>query len=231
MRVVLVRHGQTDYNLTGRMQGQIDIPLNEVGLRQAKEVAPLIALQEPSLVISSPLVRARKTAEAIADAAGVQLEIDARLIERGFGRLEGLTREQMEQQEPELYRKWLEYADVECAESRQTVGDRVAACIRDVAARVMDDAAKAELVDPDKVLDLDEHEHKELTVVLVTHGSAIANGLATLLGIDPTTWSGFRGPDNCHWSVVIPGKRNPGWRLVEHNTRRVPDPDAIQSRS
>jgi uncharacterized phosphatase len=91
--ICLVRHGETDWNSTGRYQGQIDIPLNEVGLQQAAVVAAVIA-NEPAwdAIVSSPLARARQTAEAIASAVGIEeLIFDADLKERSYGEAEGLT--------------------------------------------------------------------------------------------------------------------------------------------
>ncbi|MES8151672.1 histidine phosphatase family protein, partial [Cutibacterium acnes] len=69
-RLVLVRHGRTSYNVQGRLQGRLDIDLDEVGRRQVAATAPVIAAMEPAAVLSSPLQRARHTAEAIASAAG-----------------------------------------------------------------------------------------------------------------------------------------------------------------
>ena len=91
--ICLVRHGETEWNRTGRYQGQMDIPLNEHGLQQAAAVATAIA-GEPSwdAIVSSPLSRARKTAEAIAQAIGIdEITLDADLKERNYGEAEGLT--------------------------------------------------------------------------------------------------------------------------------------------
>ena len=82
--LVLVRHGRTDVNARGLLQGRMDLPLDEVGLVQAAEVAK--ALAAPDRVISSPLLRARETAEAF----GLPVEIDERWIELDYGELDGL---------------------------------------------------------------------------------------------------------------------------------------------
>ena len=105
-RVVLWRHGQTDMNLTGRIQGARDFPLNEAGLRQAREAAAALAPLEPSLIVSSPLARARQTAEALSRVVGVDVETDDRLKERSFGLFEGLTGAEIEERFPEQYRAW-----------------------------------------------------------------------------------------------------------------------------
>lgn len=91
LTVAFVRHGLTDWNLEGRMQGHADIPLNAIGRQQAEALA--VRLQEESwdAVYSSPLSRARQTAEIIARPLDLQIEADERLLERGHGKIEGTT--------------------------------------------------------------------------------------------------------------------------------------------
>ena len=78
-------------------------------------------------------------------------------------------------------------------ESRGEVGSRVAECVSD------------------------HFDEVEGVLVVVSHGSALTQGLVKILGLDPLAWQGLRGLDNCHWSTVIPYSRKPGWRLVSHN--------------
>ena len=85
-----LRHGQTAWNAEGRFQGHTDIPLNDVGLAQAREAARILARCPIDLVIASPLLRARKTAEIVSEALGKPLLFDDELKERHFGRFEGL---------------------------------------------------------------------------------------------------------------------------------------------
>jgi len=90
--ICLVRHGETDWNLNRRYQGWEDIPLNEAGLGQARVVAQTIAGEEWDAIVTSPLSRARQTAEAIAAALGIdEIMEDPDLRERGYGEAEGLT--------------------------------------------------------------------------------------------------------------------------------------------
>ena len=84
-RLVLWRHGLTDYNVAGRIQGRVDIPLNDAGLAQASAVAPAIAAMEPTAIVSSPLGRARQTADVLSAAVGVDVRVDDALMERSFG--------------------------------------------------------------------------------------------------------------------------------------------------
>ena len=87
--LLLVRHGETDWNRLGRWQGHSDTPLNARGREQARELAP--QLDGVDVVYSSDLARARETAEILAEELGADVRLDARLRERGFGAWEGLT--------------------------------------------------------------------------------------------------------------------------------------------
>jgi broad specificity phosphatase PhoE len=84
-----LRHGATDWNRQGLFQGRTDNPLNEDGLRQAHEAAEVLRSAGISRIVASPLVRAAKTAEIVADAIAVPLTIDAGIIEFDFGSFEG----------------------------------------------------------------------------------------------------------------------------------------------
>jgi len=91
----LLRHGQTDWNVAGRLQGTSDIPLNETGVAQALAAAQAIVASEWDVLVTSPLSRARETAQSIASAHGRhQLVIDDRFLERAFGEAEGLKYEE-----------------------------------------------------------------------------------------------------------------------------------------
>jgi broad specificity phosphatase PhoE len=86
-----LRHGQTDWNLQGRLQGHSDVPLNETGLSQANVAAEQLSGQGVELVISSPLIRALKTAAIVAEHIQRPIRVDSRLMERTFGSFEGLV--------------------------------------------------------------------------------------------------------------------------------------------
>jgi 2,3-bisphosphoglycerate-dependent phosphoglycerate mutase len=96
----LIRHGETDWNLQKRIQGHVDIPLNDTGLQQAKRVAERMRSEPITALYSSDLQRARHTAECIARHHGIEVQLDERLRERNYGLLEGLTREEIDQQFP-----------------------------------------------------------------------------------------------------------------------------------
>ena len=89
--LVLIRHGQTAWNEQGRWQGQQDVPLSDLGLRQAQAVAARLRHTHVDAIYSSDLRRASDTAAAIATAVGVPVRLDARLRERSLGLFEGHT--------------------------------------------------------------------------------------------------------------------------------------------
>lgn len=89
MKLYVVRHGQTDYNVQKLFQGHIDIPLNEVGIEQAKQTAAKFENVSVDVILVSPLIRAVQTAEYISAVTGVKPQIEKRLIERCYGDMEG----------------------------------------------------------------------------------------------------------------------------------------------
>jgi probable phosphoglycerate mutase len=105
-RVFAIRHGQTAWNATQRMQGQLDIPLDATGRQQAARLASALTGEGLEAIYSSDLVRARATAEAVAQRCGLPVCTDMRLRERGFGRFEGLTHAEIELRWPEDAARW-----------------------------------------------------------------------------------------------------------------------------
>ena len=90
-RILLWRHGQTDWNTVNRFQGHSDIPLNAVGQYQAKHAANILIGMQPTKIISSDLSRARETAQALANLANLSVEVDIDLRETNGGLWEGKT--------------------------------------------------------------------------------------------------------------------------------------------
>jgi broad specificity phosphatase PhoE len=91
MAIYLIRHGETDWNRQGRLQGLEDIELNSTGVRQAQACARALSGLTISGIVTSPLRRAKVTADIIAAELGLPVIVDAGLTERDFGRLSGLT--------------------------------------------------------------------------------------------------------------------------------------------
>jgi len=199
--VVLLRHARTAYNASLRLQGQIDIPLDDVGRWQAGEGGSALASSHRATrIVSSDLGRALETATAYADALGGALvQTDARLRERGFGEWEGMTGEELSARWPEEYAAWRRGAEPAGAgaESKAEVAARMAEAVAEHAEQLDDDA----------------------TLVLVSHGAAISLAVTALLGLDPTSWRGLAGMHNVHWSHLHRAGLGavPAWRLVAHN--------------
>jgi probable phosphoglycerate mutase len=105
-RLVLVRHGETDWNCAGRIQGHTDIALNETGRRQAARMALALQGAELDAIVSSDLARARCTAEALAAVTGLPVALDRALRERSFGRFEGHSIAEIQASHPEEARRW-----------------------------------------------------------------------------------------------------------------------------
>jgi broad specificity phosphatase PhoE len=109
MRLYFVRHGESTWNVEGRFQGQLDAPLSDLGVRQARAVAQRIAREvQPAAIVSSPLSRALRTAQIIGEACGIPGSIDERLLEICHGEWQGLLKEDVMRRWPALYRQWHE---------------------------------------------------------------------------------------------------------------------------
>ncbi len=105
--VILVRHGQTAWNVNERFRGQADVPLDEVGAQQAERTAERIARQwAPAAVYCSPLSRARVTAEEIAAQCKVAVQVDRMLSDIDYGSWQGLTPEEARRRYPRQMRRW-----------------------------------------------------------------------------------------------------------------------------
>lgn len=105
-RLIVVRHGQTDWNLGQRIQGHTDIDLNAEGRRQAQQLAAALAGEDLHAVYSSDLRRAHDTAAACAARHGLAVQAATGLREREFGHFEGLSFTEIEQRWPEQARRW-----------------------------------------------------------------------------------------------------------------------------
>ena len=118
-RLVLLRHGRTASNAEGRFQGHLDVPLDDVGLAQAEAAGGALAgeLAEKVAagavrVVSSDLVRARRTAEIVAGHLGVPVTVDPALRERDGGSWQGLTREEIKARHGEEFARWMAGEDL-----------------------------------------------------------------------------------------------------------------------
>jgi probable phosphoglycerate mutase len=104
--VIAIRHGETAWNVETRIQGQLDVPLNERGRDQARRLSQALSSEKLDAVYASDLSRARETARAVAHRAGVPVIHEQGLRERGFGLFEGFTFQEIERRWPEQSRRW-----------------------------------------------------------------------------------------------------------------------------
>ena len=105
-RIIAVRHGETAWNVDARIQGQLDIGLNETGRWQAKRVGEALAAEDIKAVYSSDLGRAHQTAQSIAEVAGIPVIPDEGLRERSFGMFEGKTFDEIHETWPDHAHYW-----------------------------------------------------------------------------------------------------------------------------
>lgn len=202
-RLIIWRHGQTDWNLQGRWQGQADIPLNEVGRAQARAAAPTLAGYGLTHLFSSDLLRAVETADILADICRLPVTRDPRLQEINVGNWVGRTKDQIGTEFTEVLIREEAGEDVvrgETGESVRQVAARTAAAITEIAAGVPDDSV----------------------VGIVMHGLAARVAAFELMGLTPDHAKSFRGLENCAWLVLDRGVRHDGapiWRLEAYNSR------------
>ena len=141
-RLLLVRHGETEWNAIGRLQGHSDIPLNDTGRAQAKGIAVRLASHGITRVWTSDLCRARETGTIIAAHLGLgEPDVEADLRERRFGIFEGLTRDEIAARYPVEWRAWQERtAEPEGGEPRESSIARLAAALERLHAQTADTA-------------------------------------------------------------------------------------------
>ncbi len=134
----LVRHGESIYNAEGRVQGQEDVPLSELGLRQSRAAAEALSTFPVERIYSSPLRRALQTAEVIAARLGLPILLDDRLKELHAGIFQGKLRRELPQLFPEEYAAWSSgdpYYVIPGGQSRFQVRQRGEAALREIAER------------------------------------------------------------------------------------------------
>jgi probable phosphoglycerate mutase len=194
--LILWRHGQTAWNAAGRIQGQTDIGLSDLGVEQARAAAPRLAALKPTVLISSDLRRAADTQAALAPLVDLPVVYDARLRERHFGDWEGLTHPEITARWPESFARWRRGEPVHDAgvEEVDTLSKRTATALQEAV-----DAAP-----PDAV------------VVAATHGAAARYATCALLGWPPEFAPTLGALHNCHATHLLFDSVR-GWQLAAHN--------------
>lgn len=157
MKLLLTRHGQTNWNVAGKIQGKTDIELNETGIKQAEATREKLLNEKIDVIISSPLKRARKTAEIIGKGRNIPIIIDKEIEERAFGEFEGMKAKEFDFDGIWNYKLNKQYEGVEC--------------IEDLFKRI------------ENFLNKIKEEYKDKTVLLVTHGGVTVPIRVILEGI------------------------------------------------
>ncbi len=138
-RVILVRHGQTEWNRVERFRGRADVPLNEVGLAQAQSTGRRVAAEwQPSAVYSSPLSRAVRTAEAIAGHFGLPVQVHPSLADIDYGQWQGLTPEEARVRWSEMVDAWYnapQRAQIPGGETLAELRERALATVEELCGR------------------------------------------------------------------------------------------------
>lgn len=196
-RVLLWRHGQTEWNVINRVQGHSDVALDAVGRSQAVAAASRLAAERPDLIVSSDLQRCRDTAAALAAVTGLPVHTDPRLRERNFGEWQGLTSAEIATAYPAENASWRRGEPIRGfgIEDLDDLAKRVAEGVRDAVAMAGSG-----------------------TAVIVTHGGSSKFVLGELLGWPAEVVRRIGGLGNCHWTELEYDEMR-GWLLRAHNVR------------
>ena len=199
-RLVLLRHGRTAWNESGRAQGHADIELDETGHAQAQAAARHLAGLAPAALWSSDLARARQTAGYLAAACGLKVSCDARLREFDVGERQGLTLDEFADLYPAEYAGWVRGAGmlpVKGGEDADDVEHRIVPALQDCLASL---------------------GHGE-TGVVVGHGASMKVALAGLLGWPQELTGSLKGVDNCAWVTLEEIEHGGRLRLATYNQK------------
>jgi len=197
-RILAIRHGETAWNVETRIQGQLDIGLNDTGLWQAQQVSKALAQETIAAIYSSDLSRARTTAQAIAQNHPRDVQTHTGLRERHFGHFEGKTWAEIENhwpQDAQLWRSREPRWSPQGGESLWALNQRIAQCVQEIA-----------------------RQHTGEQIVLVAHGGVLDVLYRLATGQDtqtPRTWHlGNAAINRLLWSPE--GLRLVGWGDVAH---------------
>ncbi len=195
MNVYIVRHGQTEWNKLMRWQGNKDIPLNETGIEQSKQISEKLLNYNISRIYSSPLIRAYETARIIQKKIHIEIVLLDALKEISIGEWEGLTLKEMEQCYGDLYKEWNinEAAHVGFGiENYKSLQNRAFAALSEICSTEYN------------------------AVLLVTHGTWIRALMCKLLHI-PLCYRNFFEIDNTGINVIEYDKNNCSFKVITLN--------------
>jgi len=168
LRLLLIRHGRSEMNAQGRIQGWLDSPLDDLGRAQAHAVARRLQCEGPALLYASDLRRAWETAQIIGQVLDIPLIPDARLRERNLGDIAGLYGEEIRDRFPDMVREWESSQRMRSAPGGEQPADfwaRVVAAFDEIVGR-----------------------HPQGVVGVVTHGGVLATYMSHLMGLEVGRW-------------------------------------------
>ena len=188
MKLILVRHGETDWVRQHRYQGSTDVPLNSRGIRQARALGRLLKKERPLAVYSSELARARETAKLTAEACRQRVKVDLRLNEVSFGSWEGEFHAEISDRFPKAARNWYRARWA----SRPPGGESLGSLKRRISAFLKELIRK--------------FGKRDGACIVVTHGGPIRMFLVELLKIDPKVFWSIR-IDPASITVIMVGSK------------------------
>ncbi|HUT75473.1 MAG TPA: histidine phosphatase family protein [Armatimonadota bacterium] len=192
----LLRHGETAWNREEVFRGRADVPLNERGRAQAAAIADALAHQPLAAVYASPLQRALQTAQPVAAACGLEVQVDQRLTDLDFGDWEGVPLREAPERWPELFARWKREPGgvvFPGGEGLPVVRERAMAAIAEIAAR-----------------------HRGETAAVVSHRVVTKVALLAMLGLDESHFWRIRQDNGCLNRVE---RGDDGWVVVTINDR------------
>lgn len=165
--ILLIRHGETEWNAVKRLQGHLDIGLNAEGERQVAALGQALLDEPLDVIVSSDLQRAMQTARAIAMPRGMEIELDAGLRERCYGAFEGVLYSDIAGRFPEAYAAW-QARDID---ARFPEGERKAETLREFYERVVTTIVRL------------ASRHRNKKIALVTHGGVLECAYRAATGV------------------------------------------------
>ena len=205
-RIIIWRHGRTEWNVGDRFQGQADIPIDGVGYAQAVRAAEVLAAYRPTGLYSSDLARCYQTAAVLAERTGLEIITDKRLREIHVGSWEGLVGDEVRAADPELARRLWAGEDVRrspTGESPREVAERMTEALTEIAEAAEDHS----------------------TVVVATHGLSGRVGTCRFVGLPFEHWRLLGGLSNCAWVSIDRHRSGAYWRIEGYNLTADSDLD------
>jgi glucosyl-3-phosphoglycerate phosphatase len=197
-RLVLWRHGRTEWNADGRFQGQADVGLDSVGRSQAVQAARVLVNFAPVALYSSDLSRAYHTAAPLAELVNLPIQTDKRLREIHVGSWEGLLGSEIREQNPDLAERLRRGEDVRRSPTGESPGE-----VAERMAEVLGEIAEA--------------APEGSTVIVVTHGLAARVGSCRFVGLPFEHWRLMGGLANCAWISLDRHRSKAYWRIEAYN--------------